>query len=323
MGDSPINLKKILPLSGFVLAPLFLFYTCWHMDWNEFISILKNIETKWALAMMFALLASMFLRSLRWQIIAALPWSDTGNVWKASCAGYFGSAVYPAKAGEVLKIVRIQQLTGIRGGEAVVSALFDRMIDAATLFLLLVIMVGTKSGYFNISPTTEIAVSGFAVLVTGGILYCIGGHRLEVFFQWIASKNKVGNWLYKMYQEFLVGMQLLKLKRFIVPCLILQIIITFLDVFACWLLFYALGWTELPIIAAVTVLVYLAAVFCVPATPGYIGVYQIAAIFALASFGINKSEAVVYGTVFQIIAFLLAVGVEVERKLNQFLLKFF
>ncbi|WP_133136375.1 lysylphosphatidylglycerol synthase transmembrane domain-containing protein [Legionella rowbothamii] len=323
MGDSPINVKKILPFSGFVIAPLFLFYTCWHMDWNEFISVLKNIETKWALAMMFALLASMFLRSLRWQIIAALPWSDTGKVWKASCAGYFGSAIYPAKAGEVLKIVRIQQLTGIRGGEAVVSALFDRIIDAITLFLLLAILVSTKSGYFNVSSTTKIAIWGLIVLLTGVTFYCIGERRLEQFWLWIASKNKMGKWLYTMYQEFLAGLQLLKLKRFIAPCLILQLIITFLDVAACWLLFYALGWTELPIIAAVTVLVYLAAIFCVPATPGYIGVYQIAAIFALASFGINKSEAVVYGTVFQIIAFILAVGVEVERKLNQFLLKFF
>jgi len=281
------------------------------MCWSDFTSAIINVELKWVLLMALALLASMLLRSIRWQVIAALPLHATSKVWQASCVGYMGSAIYPAKAGEILKIVKLQQLTGLKHSQAIMSTLLDRVLDVIALLILL-ILINAQDHYFHLLSNTQIALlcCVIAFLLMG--LYSLG-------FVWAASKTKFGNWLHSIYQHILEGVRLLKLQRLILPCLMLQFLITTLDILACWLLFCAFGWTDLYFMPAATMLVCLAAVFCLPSTPGYIGVYQVAAIFALAFFGINESKAVAYGTLFQAIAFILAVGVGLQNQLHQFI----
>jgi uncharacterized protein (TIRG00374 family) len=288
------------------------------MRWDVFANSIKNVEVKWVLLMALALFTSMFFRSIRWQVIAALPLKDTGKVWQASCAGYFGSAIYPAKAGELFKIIRLQQLTGLGRSEAIISSLFDRVLDVIAL-LFLIILVSTQSNYFNLQLSIQIMVLCISLFFFTIVLYTLGAVRLDVYFSWLASKTQFGVRLHAIYQQFLTGVRLLSLQRLLWPCLTIQTIITFLDILACWLLFYAFGWKDLSFIPAVTMLVCLAAVFSLPSTPGYIGVYQVAAIFALAFFDINESKAVAYGTLFQTIAFVLAVGVGLQSQLNQFI----
>lgn len=294
----------------------FLFYTLTKLSWHDFSDALVGVDLTWVAFMAIALFASMLLRSIRWQVIAALPLGATSKVWQASCVGYMGSAIYPAKAGELLKIICLQQLTGLKHSEVVMSSLFDRILDAIAL-VLLIIFISVQNPHFNLLAKLPITVLSLVLVFMLLIFYALGTLRLAAFFKKLALKHAVGKWFYAVYQQILTGMRLLKLQRLLLPCLILQTLITLLDVLACWLLFYAFGWTQLSALAAMTMLVCLAAVFCLPATPGYIGVYQVAAIFALAFFGINESKAVAYGTVFQVIALLLSIGVGVQSQLNQ------
>ena len=81
-----------------------------------------------------------------------------------------------------------------------------------------------------------------------------------------------------------------------------------MDILACWLLFLAFGW-NLPFMAAIVVLVYLMAAMTLPSSPGYVGVYQVATLFALSAFGIEESAAVAYGTILQVVSLALFVGV--------------
>jgi len=53
------------------------------------------------------------------------------------------------------------------------------------------------------------------------------------------------------------------------------------------------------------VLVYIAAAASLPSSPGYVGVYQIATLFALRPFGIDDSSSVAYGTVLQVLTLIL------------------
>jgi len=45
-----------------------------------------------------------------------------------------------------------------------------------------------------------------------------------------------------------------------------------------------------------------------PSSPGYVGVYQIAALFALRPYGIDASASVAYGTILQVLTLVLFIG---------------
>lgn len=67
------------------------------------------------------------------------------------------------------------------------------------------------------------------------------------------------------------------------------------------------GWA-LPFMVGVVVLVYIAAAASLPSSPGYVGVYQIATLFALRPYGIDDSVSVAYGTVLQVLTLILFIG---------------
>lgn len=311
----PSTLKKIIKLAGYTLGIFFFAYSFSQVAWNEFIHAIRNIEPAWVAIMVTTFLLSMFLRCIRWHIITVLPWSDLKKVWEATAIGYLGTAIYPAKAGDILKSIRLQQLTGISHTEALLSTVIDRLFDGLALCGLLAILVIAWGKQLNLNVFIWIVAVGFIFGLVIIALYSINGYRLERLFSMLETKNKIGKWLYKTYHHSLEGVRLLKSPKLICSCLTIQAFITLFDILACWLLFYAFGWKELSLFPAMIMLAYLAAAFSLPSTPGYIGVYQIASIFALSNFGIGESEAVAYGTIFQTITFILFVTVGIQAKL--------
>ncbi len=80
----------------------------------------------------------------------------------------------------------------------------------------------------------------------------------------------------------------------------LTLLAMLVDYATIWLVMLAFDWT-LPLMAAVTVGVFLNAGMLLPAAPGYVGIYQIACIFALGLYGVGESEAVAFSVVLQLL----------------------
>lgn len=309
-------MKKIIKFSGYILGIFFFVYSFSQVQWSDFTSSIKNVAAPWITIMAASFLFSMFLRSIRWQIITGLPWVNLSKVWEATAIGYLGTAIYPAKAGDILKSIRLQQLTGISNTEALMSTLIDRLFDGLALCGLLAILVIAWGKQLHLNFVIWIVAACFILGLFVIALYSVSGHRLERLFSFLATKSKIGTRLNQIYQQSLTAVHLLRSPKLLCSCLTVQILITVFDVLACWFLFYAFGWKELSLLPAIIMLAYLAAAFSLPSTPGYIGVYQIASIFALKNFGISESEAVAYGTVFQTITFVLFVSVGIQAKLR-------
>lgn len=302
-------MKKTAGVAGFVVGGLFLAFAFYQVSWGAFLDTVEAIRVGWVAMAAIALLLSMFLRSVRWQLVTGLPWADWPRVWEAACIGYLGTAIYPARAGDFLRIFRLQQLTGIGGGLAIGSAAVDRILDGLALCALLLVMALAWGSRFH-AQQGVLVVAMFFLGAAGGIaLFVIRGHWFQGLFQRVATLNRVGERLDRWYQQSLAGLQILRSPRRVFLVFFVQGLVTFLDVLACWWLFRVFGWNHLPFTAAVVVLIYLAAAFSLPSSPGYVGVYQIATLFALRTFEIEESAAVAYGTVFQVVSLASFVGV--------------
>ena len=301
-------MKRALSVVGFALGLIFLLLAVSHVRWDTFLAAIASLQPGWVILSVSALLGAMFLRSVRWFLVIGLRRADLRKVWEAACIGYLGNAIYPARAGEVLRMLRLKQLTGAGGGLAIGSVVVDRILDGLALCCLLLVLLLAWGGKLQAQQGLRTIAFVFLAAAGGMVLFVVSGYRLRRVFQWLGTLGRIGVRLNRWYEESLAGLQILRSPRRLLLAGALQILVTLFDLTACWLLFRAFGW-GLPPLAAVVVLTYLAAAVSLPSTPGYIGVYQVAALFALRPFDMNDSAAVAYGTVLQVQTLLLFVGV--------------
>lgn len=301
------KVKQSLQVFGLLLGLVFLFWSFSLVSWNDFFEAIASVEPLWCALSAASLYLSMCLRSLRWHVLTGLPIKDWYKVWEASCIGYMGTAIYPARAGDVMRILRLQQLSGMGGGKVISSSLLDRVLDGLGLCcLLLIVLISLNAGLEVRQGLFWIAlIFLFAAVVA--MFFVIGGHKLSFVFERLSLAVTWGGRLQLWYEQFLSGLQILRSPQRIAIVISIQGIVSLLDILSCWFLIQSFGWT-LPFIASASVLVCIAVAASLPSPPGYVGVYQIAALFALRPFGIDDSDSVAYGTIIQVLTLVLFIG---------------
>lgn len=299
-------IKKILRYLGFALGLFFLVLALSKVNWGDFVAAIQSLQPLWVVLSAAALLMAMLLRSLRWHVVTGLPRSDWTKVMEATCIGYLG-VIYPARAGELLRMIRLKQLTRMGGGLAIGSAVVDRVLEGLALCFLLLFIVITWNGELEARQGLVGMAIIFFLMATGLVIFVTSGHRFIKLLQFLNRFGSSGERLIRWYEESLAGLQILRSPRRAGFALAIQALVTLFDLFACWFLFKAFGW-NLPFIASIVVLVYLIAALSLPALPGYVGVYQVATLFALRPYEINSTSAVAYGTVMQAVTLLLFVS---------------
>jgi uncharacterized protein (TIRG00374 family) len=267
--DDPM--KQSLRLLGLLLGGIFLIWSFSLVNWKSFLSALTSLQPIWIALSAVSLFLSMLLRSVRWHILTGLPTKDQPKVWEATCIGYLGTAIYPARAGDLMRMLRLQQLTGLGGGLAIGSGVIDRILEGLGLCcLLLVLLISWKVGLEARQGLFGVAFL-FLVAATGAVVFVVSGHRLQGLFDRLSLLGAWGAHLKRWYEQSLAGLQVLRSPRRLMLALTVQGLVSLLDVLACWLLILSFEWT-LPFTVGAVVLVYIAAAATLPSSPGYVGV---------------------------------------------------
>jgi uncharacterized protein (TIRG00374 family) len=302
--------RHISVVAGVAISLVFVCYSLANLDWKIFSGSLAAVDLRWLAIFILTLLLTMVLRAWRWHMITGLPSRDWFAVWRASCIGYGGTAIFPARAGEVMRVIHLQRSARASTGLAIGSSIVDRLIDAVALCVL----IGLGLAIFVSNQAVErhfFLMAGVLFVASAAtVAFLLGGNRsgavLGVLNRGGAIGSRVAQWSRQAFSE----LQTLRDWRILSAIVGLQFVISTLDVLACWILLWAFGWA-LPLAAAFVTLICLAMVSALPSTPGYLGVYQVAAMAALHEFGLARSESLAYGTLLQACNFglFLAVGI--------------
>ena len=299
--------KRFLIILGTLISLILLVIVFSHLDWQAFFNTLKTIRPLEILFAGLIIVVIISLRSLRWTLVADMPVSKFKHFWQAANIGYLGNMIYPARAGEVLRIVAIHHFAPLVIGRAVSSAVIDRMLDAIVmgLFVLLILWIHGQ----KIDPNIGRSIVGvFIVATLGLILLIVLADRLHAFVQGRVTKGKWQPRLQEWLLHALEGIQSFRKVHNLLVTLLLTISIFLLDYFWMWQIMAAFGW-DLPFEAALTVGVFLLLGISLPSAPGYIGIYQIACVLALGLYDIDKTQAVAYSIVLQLLMFTV-VGIQ-------------
>lgn len=260
---------------------------------------------------------SHLMKVFRWKIIlggAGNPLSML-NLLEALTISQFANLTLPLRLGEISRVI----LLGRRGlnhsfvlGTIVLEKLFDLLIFAL-LFILLVVML----------PIPDwIQKPGIAIL----ILTLLSATLSLIIMYWRKANNYQNkypfwNWLNRHYpwwrweqirSWFLSGLSsldILQTKRVALLVVLISAGVWSSAILTNQMVFLALN-MDLPLSAALLVMIGLQIVFSLPSAPGKLGIFEYICVLALAVYGLDQSGGLSYGILLHIIGYtpVIALG---------------
>ena len=301
---------RVLALLGLTITVVVLAFFIVRLDWIEFTTAFRGLQAPWIFAVCIGTVLSVSLRALRWSLVCAARGTRLGYFWRATVVGYVGNMVYPARAGEAIRVVALCQTARIGPGHALASAFADRLADVFMLGALSLLTLG--SGMFGAQGDQFLVAS--AVLSTVPILLFVGfvrwGRRIRAVVQAIASilPHAFASRLMHWYEQAIDYTAAFQKGAVLIAALGLTLIAMSIDYIAIWAAIRAMGWS-LPPAAAVVVGILIAMGSMIPAAPGYVGIYQVACVLGLSLYGIGEPSALAFSIVLQTVVLTTIGGV--------------
>lgn len=301
-----MRIKQWLAVAGIALSVGLLIAILVKLEWVALWNTLQGIDLTILLLAWLMIAANIAIRAFRWLIITGRPLTEFAAFWEAGNIGYLGNLLYPARAGEALRIIAIHHFVKLPFGHALSSSLLDRLLDIFILGLLAVLVVTIHGGHI-LNP---MIVEMLPYLVVGGVL-SLGMivHFADLIANWIAAQPWKGAWMSKLkhlLHQAVDGLKTLKRPGQLSLILLITLGVYVIDAFLRWQIMNALGW-HLPIDAALTVMVFVVAGSLLPSAPGYVGIYQVACVIALSFYHVSTTDAVAYSLIMQFSEFLIII----------------
>ena len=295
-----------LGLIGFLISIILLVIVFSQLDWQTFLLSLRSIQPFWIIAGSVMFIIGVALRSLRWNVIAGHPVKEYRYFWKSMNLGYFANMIYPARAGEFMRMIAIHRYVGMPQGKAISSVIIDRIADISVIGVFIVLLLFQQAAGFSWGMGFFFLLLAFFLLSVLLILFIFYGDRFQekIFFlvkkfpEWIAKQVEI--W----YSQAFEGAQTLRSKYCVFVIVTLSFFAFLFDSLGLYSLMLAFGWV-LPFTSAFYLAIFLQAGSVLPSAPGYIGIYQIACVLALRIFGVDDSAAIAYSIVLQIVSFVI------------------
>lgn len=302
----PVFSARGLFIVGVALSGIAIYYAMADLDWEALVLVLKRADIVWlAISCLFVALG-ILLRGLRWWVLAGLKTVTPFKYARAVNLGVLANQVLPGRIGEIVRIFALIRLLPTGISIAFGSALLDRTVDVAVLIL--------SASFIAASLTQSIVPKAWLIYVS--ILFVIliltfNFVRSKGFFRLLSvvSASRLGRWAIQidtfvpifdaMWRNLLHP--LVSTQLFFISITLLAVdYLTVSSVITC------VGLT-LPIEAPLLLWIALAASSALPSAPGYVGIYQLAAIWSLGSYDVAAYQAIAVAFVLQGIILVVSI----------------
>lgn len=279
------------------------------VDWRRVWALIAHADLRYIAAGMAISCWSYFLRSVRWRILLnAEGHLGVAAVFWANMAGYLGNSFLPARAGEVVRSVLIGAQSGLSKTYVLTTALCERMMDAVALVLWSAVALWGV----NPKPVWMRGVSGGVTVaaVAGTIVVIILPHTggvLAACLARIPMPEAIRGRLLSLTEQVLRGLLAFHNWKRLAGFTFLTVVIWVSDGFGTMIGARGLG-LHITFPAAMLLLVGMGLGSALPSTPGYVGVYQFAAVTILPLFGVSRDGALAYSLVLQAIGYVVVLA---------------
>jgi uncharacterized protein (TIRG00374 family) len=295
--------------AGFVLSAFFLWLALRQVDG---VSLGKAFATMNLLPVVFcagALSVGILLRGIRWRVIAGFPKKEQHNFSRATNLGVLTNLIFPGRAGEFVRVITLAKLSNSSLPGPLASALIDRLVDVFILAACASILYWALPISALVGKWLTVFLIVGSVIALLVVVYARSSGLAEVLISRLA-KRWLQRWPLKP-EVFLAELRN-EFRRLLgswlsVELVILATLILCADYAAIAGLIQAFD-LSLPVVAPLLLWVFLAAGSALPSAPGYVGVYQVAAVWALSFYAVSAPTAVAIATVLQLTTLAVAIA---------------
>ena len=277
------------------LSGALLYYSLRGLDWAGVFQTLRSARPERVALWLAIGTVTLLLRALRWRVLlsATRPVPFPLSFW-ATCAGYFGNSFLPARAGELVRTMVISTKTGLSTAYVLTTALSERIVDAVTLVVIssmVLLFLPSRPGWF------ETATRVFVPLGLIGAVAIALIPRLEKLWRLLLLRlpfpQRLREVISNILNQVLSGAAALHHPGRLAAFLGLTGVIWLMDGIGTVIGAWSLGF-QISLPLAFLLIAGLGLGSALPATPGYVGIYQFVAVSVLTPFGIPKSDAIAY-----------------------------
>ena len=296
-------------LLAILLAAVLLYFAVRGVDWKNVWRTIAAADLRYIAAALCATSFSFFLRSLRWRILlnAAGRFSVAMVFW-INMAGYLGNNFLPARAGEVLRSFLISRHSLLSKTYVLTTALSERLMDVVALVLassVALLGIHPKPRWMEDVSRTMALVAGCGVVAVIALPHT--GALLNTLLLRIPLPARLRDLLLGLVKQVLMGLSAFHHWGRLAGFILFTAMIWTSDAVGVIVGAYALG-LHISFPVALLLLTGLGLGSALPSTPGYVGIYQIAAVTVLVPFGISPDGAMAYILVAQALGYLVVVA---------------
>lgn len=284
---------------GVAISLITLWMAARNIEWTQTLNTVRRVSIQELIIGVMFIIAGILLRAERWRAIISKPIARK-SVYQAATMGYFFNFIYPARAGDVIKIITLKRSTGQSIGRLGVSGVIDRLLD-------LLVLLSSATVLLILIPSMDFGKS-FFYFVLAGIVFLIYlafspvGERVFLSMKrFLSQRCPIDQWataLQKALDDFLTFRSEIIQGSRLIALISVSGLVVLTDYFALSYLLRAFDW-HLPTIAPIAVWVLVSAGAALPSAPAGIGINQLACVMALKLFGISQEDAFAFSVILQ------------------------
>ena len=256
------------------------------------------------------------LRAVRWRLIlrdvggARFP---LGPLWHATAIGFMANNLLPARAGEFARAYVAQQRLPVRFSTALASIGVERVFDGLLLVGLMMLAIASPAfpRHAQIGTTSVSGLATGAAVVFAAVL----GLAFLVVHRpapWLALLRRVthavlparlGERLIRVAEGLVAGLEVLKSPGRFLGVVGWSVVQWLVNAAAFAVCFRAFG-LAVPAEGAFLLQGIIGLGVALPASPGFVGVFEAATRVTLAIYGIDATRAVSYAVAYHVATFL-------------------
>lgn len=294
-----------------------IYFAVSNINFAKLFGYIQSVNYLWYLATIPIVIASHYLRAMRWKILInpIQQHTKTFNLFSAIMVGYGINNVIP-RGGELVRPYVVAKREGIPIASLVGTVVLERFFDVLNLLLFISIATFLFTDKLRIalpSVTTSqmIVYAGIPTVILLGLIIIFA---FTTFGQTLVSvmvkplPKSIGERILSLLSSFTQGLSIVKQPKAFIPLIIQSMGIWILYVLPIYVLFFAFNLHhQLHLIDAVILLIITSVGVAIAPTPGTVGVYHLfmqEAMYRL--YAIPLEEGLAFATLSHSVHYLLS-----------------
>ncbi|GMT42509.1 MAG: membrane protein [bacterium] len=285
---------------GMGVSLSFILYAVTKMDLQKALNVIWSVNPLWLIPIFAMQVLTFYFRALRWRcILEPLKRIKITSLMSALYIGVMGNMVFPMRIGEIMRAYLISKKERISVSGTFATIMLERCFDFLAMFVILILVLVfanpvSISGdiWRDLKFAGAFVVSGLIISFTIFYMMAGGDNILNRVLYWLLGllPQKATDKLTGIFESFRNGFQALNKGGHVLAIFLYNagVWVCITTVYCLFLPMFGMDWS-LEISSVMTLFVIFGVM--VPSSPGWIGPYHAAVIFALSLYGVDSGKA--------------------------------